>query len=145
MATMHTSHVGLSVTDLRRSVDFYTSVLGFEAVTADEPPAAFLSRDGELMVTLWEQSRSEYDAGHAGIHHLAFSLGAREEVDEIESRARAAGASFIYDGPVSHREGSASGGIFFEDPDGIRIEVGASSGFENAPVPVPGKPACGIF
>ncbi len=35
---------------------------------------------------------------------------------------------FIYDGIVPHAEGAQSGGIFFEDPDGIRLEIYAPNG-----------------
>jgi lactoylglutathione lyase len=46
---------------------------------------------------------------------------------------------------VAHREGSASGGIFFHDPDGTRLEIYAPSGAENAPVPDAAAPTCGFF
>lgn len=145
MTTLATSHVGLSVTDLGRSVEFYSSVLGFEATLGKTTPAASLEHDGELVVTLWEQSGSGYDRAQAGLHHLAFQVGSREEVEAVEERAKQAGATFIYDGPVAYRSDSPAGAVFFEDPDGIRIEVGTESGFEDAPVPLPGKPTCGLF
>lgn len=145
MTTLATSHVGISVTDLDRSVDFYTSVLGFEATLGKTTPAAFLAHDGELVVTLWEQSGSGFESARAGLHHLAFKVQSVEEVEGVEERAKQAGATFIYDGPVAYRADSSAGAVFFEDPDGIRIEVGTDSGFENAPVPIPGKPTCGLF
>jgi lactoylglutathione lyase len=37
-------------------------------------------------------------------------------------------ATFAYDGVVPHGEGTHSGGIFFEDPDGTRLEIYAKDG-----------------
>lgn len=145
MTVLATSHVGLTVTDLETSVEFYTSVLGFKATLGKTTPAASLAYDGELVVTLWEQSGSGYEGARAGLHHLAFQVGSKEEVEAVEVRAKQAGATFIYDGPVAYRSNSPAGAIFFEDPDGIRIEVGSETGFEDAPVPLPGKPTCGLF
>ena len=52
---------------------------------------------------------------------------------------------WMHEGVVAHREGSASGGIFFHDPDGTRLEIYAPSGAENAPVPSATAPTCGFF
>jgi hypothetical protein len=46
---------------------------------------------------------------------------------------------------VAHGEGVASGGIFFTDPDGIRLEVYAPSGAQSAPAPSGAAPTCGFF
>ena len=69
----------------------------------------------------------------AGLHHLAFQADAIEEVRAAEERLRALGADFAYEGVVAHGEGAASGGIFFHDPDGTRLEIYAPSGAEGAP------------
>ncbi|MES2462541.1 MAG: VOC family protein, partial [Armatimonadota bacterium] len=37
-----------------------------------------------------------------------------------------------------------SGGLFFEDPDGTRLEIYAPSGVEGT-VPTSGAPTCGFF
>ena len=49
------------------------------------------------------------------------------------------------DGVVAHGEGAASGGIFFTDPDGIRLEIYAPGGAESAPAPSGAAPTCGFF
>lgn len=45
---------------------------------------------------------------------------------------------------MPHREGAQSGGIFFEDPDGTRLEIYAKDGASGA-APVTGAPTCGFF
>lgn len=38
-----------------------------------------------------------------------------------------------------------SGGLFFEDPDGIRLEIFAPRGVAGAPAPHADGPTCGFF
>jgi len=60
-------------------------------------------------------------------------------------RLRARGATFAYDGIVAHGEGAQSGGIFFEDPDGTRLEIYAANAGTAVNAPVSGAPTCGFF
>jgi lactoylglutathione lyase len=67
-----------------------------------------------------------------------------DDVRAAEERLRARGAAFAYDGIVAHREGAHSGGIFFEDPDGTRLEIYTAEGVTGS-APAGGRPACGFF
>ncbi|MGW7099025.1 VOC family protein [Streptomyces sp. NPDC054838] len=148
ISTLRTGHVGLNVTDLARSLAFYRDALGFELLgegKEDGRRFAFLGLGGELVLTLWEQAASGYEPATAGLHHLALSAGTIEEVREYETRLRRLGVEFAHDGVVAHGEGAASGGIFFHDPDGTRLEISVPSGADGAPVPTPGAPTCGFF
>ncbi|MFI9061460.1 VOC family protein [Streptomyces sp. NPDC053429] len=147
-AALRTGHVGLNVTDLERSLAFYRDALGFGLLgegKEDGRRFAFLGRDGELVLTLWQQADGPYAPRAAGLHHLAFSAGAIEEVRAYEERLRGLGVDFAYEGVVAHREGAASGGIFFHDPDGTRLEISVPTGAEGAPAPVEAAPTCGFF
>ncbi|WP_165987045.1 VOC family protein [Streptomyces sp. YIM 98790] len=146
--SLQTGHVGLNVTDLGRSLAFYTTVLGLD-VQAESREGdrrfALLSRDGRLLLTLWEQSAEGFRTDLAGLHHLSFQVGTMEEVREAEAVLRGLSVTFAHDGVVSHGEGAASGGIFFHDPDGIRLEIYAPAGAEDAPAPAGAAPTCGFF
>jgi catechol 2,3-dioxygenase-like lactoylglutathione lyase family enzyme len=147
-STSATGHVGLNVTDIERSRDFYGRVLGFETMGEGEEEGrefAFLGRDGRLVLTLWKQSAHAFRADTAGLHHLSFQVDTIEEVRRAESELRAAAVEFAYDGVVPHGEGAASGGIFFHDPDGIRLEIYAPTGAEDTEAPVAAAPTCGFF
>ncbi|MFE3027063.1 VOC family protein [Nocardia tengchongensis] len=141
-------HIGLNVTDLDRSVSFYRRALGFEQLGAGGEGAqrfAFLGRDGQLQVTLWQQSDGEFSAKTPGLHHLSFQVDTIEQVRAVETALKGLDVAFAHDGVVAHGEGAASGGIFFIDPDGIRLEVYAPSGAEHAPAPSGAAPTCGFF
>ncbi|APU40302.1 MULTISPECIES: VOC family protein [unclassified Streptomyces] len=148
ISKLRTGHIGLNVTDLERSLDFYRDALDFQVIGEGKEEGrrfAFLGLDGELVLTLWEQADGAYAPAAAGLHHLAFSAGAVEEVRAYEERLRGLGVAFAYEGVVAHGEGAASGGIFFHDPDGTRLEISVPTGAENEPAPVAGAPTCGFF
>jgi lactoylglutathione lyase len=120
--SVQTGHIGLNVTDLARSKQFYQQVFGFEVLGESqevERQFAFLGRNGTPVLTLWQQSEGRFATHHVGLHHLAFQVGSIDDVRAFEERLRALGTSFLYDGVVPHAEGADSGGVFFEDPDGI--------------------------
>ncbi|WP_406674911.1 VOC family protein [Nonomuraea sp. N2-4H] len=145
---LQTGHVALNVTDLARSTAFYRQVFGFETLaerTDGERRFAFLGRDGTLMVTLWQQSSGPFPTDRPGLHHLAFQVPDIEAVRRHEAVLRELGVDFAYDGIVPHGEGASSGGVFFSDPDGIRLEIYAPTGAGTAPAPVQGAPTCGFF
>ncbi|MFI6045810.1 VOC family protein [Nocardia sp. NPDC051321] len=143
-----TGHIGLNVSDLDRSVDFYRGALGFEQLTAGadgDRKWAFLGVGGKLSLTLWQQSAGVFSAETPGLHHLSFQVETIDQVRAIEAALRERSVAIIHDGVVAHGEGTASGGIFFTDPDGIRLEVYAPTGAESAPAPSGAAPTCGFF
>jgi lactoylglutathione lyase len=143
-----TGHVGINVTDIERSRAFYQQVFGWKVLSQGNEPDkhfVFLGDDRALIVTLWQQSEGRFDAGSPGLHHLSFQVGDVEDVKLAEARVREAGARLYHGGVVPHREGVSSGGIFFEDPDGTRLEIYAPAGVDGAPAPSGSAPTCGFF
>ncbi|MER7004137.1 VOC family protein [Dactylosporangium sp. NPDC000555] len=145
---LQTGHVGLNVTDLPRSTAFYRRVFGFDLIgeqTDGDRRFAFLGRDGALLVTLWQQSDGAFAIDRPGLHHLSFQVPDIEAVRRAETTLRELGAELVYDGIVPHGEGASSGGVFFTDPDGIRLEIYAPAGADTAPAPTQAAPTCGFF
>jgi catechol-2,3-dioxygenase len=145
---LKTGHVGLNVTDLRRSRDFYVRVFGFDVMGEGREEGreyAFLGRDGQLVLTLWQQGAEGFRKDAAGLHHLSFQVDTVEEVRRAEAELLEIAVDFAYDGVVPHGEDSGSGGVFFHDPDGIRLEIYAPTGAEGARAPVAAAPTCGFF
>ena len=146
--TPRTGHIGLNVTDLDRSLGFYRDVLGFGVMgegKEEDRRYAFLGGDSGLVLTLWQQAQGAHDTGRAGLHHLALEVDSIDQVRTYETALREYGVEFAYEGVVAHHEGGTSGGIFFHDPDGIRLEIYAESGAEGAPAPSESAPTCGFF
>ncbi|MEU9785214.1 VOC family protein [Streptomyces phaeochromogenes] len=145
---LRTGHTGLNVTDLDRSLAFYRDVLGFTVIVEgreEDRRYAFLGEDGRPVLTLWQQADHGYAATGAGLHHLALEVDTVDQVRAYETALRAHGVEFAHEGVVAHREGAASGGIFFHDPDGTRLEICTAHGAEGAPAPSGEAPTCGFF
>ncbi|MCY0939859.1 MULTISPECIES: VOC family protein [Streptomyces] len=146
--TLQTGHVGLNITDMDRSLAFYREVFDFEVLAEgkeEDRRWAFLGRDGQMHVTLWQQSAGTFGTDLPGLHHLSFQVETIEEVRATEEVLRGLNAEFNYAGVVPHGENGASGGIFFTDPDGIRLEIYAPTGANPADAPTQGAPTCGFF
>jgi catechol 2,3-dioxygenase-like lactoylglutathione lyase family enzyme len=147
-SALTTGHVGLNVTDLVRSTEFYRRVFDFDVLgeqTAGDRRFAFLGREGDLLVTLWQQSGGRFPVDLPGLHHLSFQVPDIEAVRRAEITLRGLGVEVLHDGIVPHGEGASSGGVFFTDPDGIRLEIYAPAGADTAPAPTQGAPTCGFF
>lgn len=143
-----TDHVGLNVTDLDKSKNFYTRVFGFTVAAQShekDRQSVFLAQDGGIVLTLWQQSRGSFSSSAPGLHHLSFQVANFDAVRATEKILREIGAVVYHGGPVAHAEGTPSGGLFFEDPDGIRLEVFAPEGAEDLLTPTAGATSCGFF
>jgi lactoylglutathione lyase len=146
--SLQPGHIGLNVSDIARSKAFYRQVFGFDVLGEGQELGrefVFLARDGKLMVTLWQQSDGRFDKAVPGLHHLAFQVASLDEVRAYEQRLHELGAHFLYNSVVPHGEGADSGGVFFEDPDGIRLEIYSPTGAAGHTAPTSGAPSCGFF
>jgi lactoylglutathione lyase len=144
---LNPGHIGINVTNLERARAFYTEVFGLQvAGGSDAEPHrfAFLGDGKQLLLTLWEQGSGRFDARRPGMHHLSFEVPSADDVRAAEARLRERGVKFAYEGIVPHGEGASSGGIYFEDPDGTRLEIYSKDGISGR-APVAGAPTCGFF
>ncbi len=141
-------HIGLNVSDLDRSQAFYSDLFGWTPVhetREGDRRYAFLSDGKGLLITLWQQSSGEFSTSTPGLHHLAFQAASMDDVRAFESALRERGVPLEYDGIVAHSEGGTSGGVFFLDPDGIRLEISAPLDGPVGAAPTPGHATCGFF
>lgn len=141
-------HVGLNVTDLSRSVDFYRRALGFEQLGISDDGDhrfAFLGSEGTLRLTLWQQSDGAFSTRSPGLHHLSFQVDTIEQVQTVEAAPSPCATTPSCANVTPSSLSAASGGIFFTDPDGIRLEIYAPGGAESAPAPSGAAPTCGFF
>jgi catechol 2,3-dioxygenase-like lactoylglutathione lyase family enzyme len=130
-------HLRLTVTDVDRSRQFYTSLLGFE-VAAESPPADDPSAEevfkilfggivmarGSLVMGLRPMAPAgdRFDSDRVGLDHLSFGLPARADLEQA--------AALLDEHGVTHGEITSlpSFGVdvlSFEDPDGIQLELTA--------------------
>jgi len=122
---MRILHTMLRVGDLKRSIDFYTNVLGMQVLRQQDYPdgrftLAFVgygTEDKEAVLELthnWDTSK--YDLG-SGYGHVALEVDdAYKACDEVKKRG---GRVTREAGPMKHGTTVIA---FVEDPDGYKIE-----------------------
>lgn len=132
------SHVGLCVSDLERSLAFWSDALGFREVarieaSGDESEtllqipdvdvsAVFLERDGFRLELLHYRTPGHRGAGEPrpmnalGLTHLSLRV---DDLDATVAALEAAGARVL-------RATRAARAVFVTDPDGTRIELVAA-------------------
>ena len=123
------SHLGLSVGDLDRSIEFYRDVLGAVLVrgpdSGNSPSFAgrmALVMIGSLAIDLYQHaanSGDSFDPTNVGLDHFALAAAS---YDGLEAWAEWLDAHHVPRSPI--RDGATVGSMFdFTDPDGIQIEM----------------------
>jgi catechol 2,3-dioxygenase-like lactoylglutathione lyase family enzyme len=123
-------HVDLVCRDVERSVAFYRAVLGLGE------PAVFEGERGEAIHYLrfpahgsgslglrQASEEQEFELYAPGIHHVAFAVESRADVDGVHAAALTAGATVLHAPRVWPEYAADYYATFFLDPDGFRIEV----------------------
>ena len=115
-------HVHLRVADLRRSINFYTDVIGLEFQALLGESAAFLSSNGyhhHLGLNTWESlGATQPPKGHTGLFHTAFLYPDRTALAVAVRRVIAAGVPLT--GKADH---GVSEALYLDDPDGNGVEL----------------------
>ncbi len=111
--------VRLQVSDLTRSVAYYTDVLGFTASITEGGVAVLATADGVPLVELHERnsSRPVPRHGRLGLYHFAILLPDRQALGRFVAHLGDVGA---YAGSADHLVSEA---VYLSDPDGLGIEV----------------------
>lgn len=117
-------HLGLTVSKLEESAQFFTALLGWKEVRRnDDYPAIFVS-DGTIMLTLWatkEQPLVGFDKNrNVGLHHVALRIGNENDLNAVYERLSSNGVEIEF-APELLRQGPAKHMMCY-DPSGIRVE-----------------------
>lgn len=117
-------HIGLAVSNLEESAEFFTKVLGWEEVKRREDYPAIFVKDDALMITLWKTQTDEpikFDRKmNVGLHHLALRVKSKEVLFQLLDVLKANNIEIEFE-PTLIREGPSMHMMCY-DPSGIRIE-----------------------
>ena len=123
------SHVELYVSDLERSIAFWTpfmALLGYEAERWANG-VTYVAGEHDPYVSLLqvpdEHAAAGYHRRRVGLNHLAFRADSRAQVNAVRAWVRTAGHPLLYDDRYPFATGPGYYAMFCEDPDRIKIEV----------------------
>lgn len=141
MTVLRLSHIGICVSDISKSVDFYSKVFGFEQISAVDVKgeeaekimqipgvnlhAAYLERDGTRIELLYYRSPGFSKKDHPrplneiGLTHLSFRVS---DLDLVVKDVSKYGGRYIEDTRVDIDNYNVKS-AFVLDPDGLKIEL----------------------
>jgi len=113
-------HVRLQVSDLARSIDYYTTVLGLEARNSDDGSAALHAEGEPAPLVVLEERAGTRPVGvnsRLGLYHFAILLPDRAALGRflahlVSTRTRIGSSDHL-----------VSEALYLRDPDGLGIEV----------------------
>lgn len=131
-------HIQITVKDLGAAVAFYDRFLPLLGFSANAKGTATIEKH-DFRVVEYKHARFCFaitsprtafrnDDVHrrkpGSLHHLAFRVASREEVDRLHHELKAIGANIVSP-PRLYPEYTPAGyyAVFFKDPDGIKYEI----------------------
>jgi catechol 2,3-dioxygenase-like lactoylglutathione lyase family enzyme len=133
-------HLRLTVTDVERSRQFYTSLLGFQVAVESPPPGDPAEAEtfrvlfggvvmirGDLLMGLRPMAPEGdcFDPDRVGLDHLSFGVAGR---DDLEQAAKLFDQHGVVHGEITRLPSFGIDVLSFEDPDGIQLELTAPVG-----------------
>jgi glyoxylase I family protein len=123
-------HIVLTVSDSKKSADFYQKVLDWK-ITEQKDDYAYLCPDNEkypdikFMLVLGEvrdvkSPIANFNRNNTGLDHFAFNVESSEELKTIENRLKSLSVDMEVGGITDDDFGGTA--IFCTDPDGMKVE-----------------------
>jgi catechol 2,3-dioxygenase-like lactoylglutathione lyase family enzyme len=137
IATGEIHHLRLTVTDVERSREFYTGLLGFDVAVESPPPGDPSAAEvfkilfggvvlvrGNLLMGLRPMAPADdrFGPDRVGLDHLSFGVPSHED---LEQAVRLFDERGVMHGEITHLPSFGIEVLPFEDPDGIQLELTA--------------------
>ncbi len=121
-------HIEIYVSDLEKSILFWTPLMSMLGYSADRWPGGMnYEKDGEGYFCFLPAPEKHLAAGYhrqrVGLNHLAFKATSRAHVDQISAWVKASGFTTLYEAKYPFATGPNYYALYCEDPDRIKVEV----------------------
>jgi GrpB-like predicted nucleotidyltransferase (UPF0157 family)/catechol 2,3-dioxygenase-like lactoylglutathione lyase family enzyme len=119
-------HVEIYVSDLQRSKKFWQWLLnkfGYQVIHEWDKGISLMLKDTYIVLVQTEEKYKDisYHRCRTGLNHLAFHAPSEKFIDDLTHELREQKINILYEDKHPHAGGSY--GVFFEDPDRIKLEV----------------------
>ncbi|KAF9299528.1 hypothetical protein BGZ74_008886 [Mortierella antarctica] len=133
------NHINLSCSDMIKGRAFYrfllTDLMGYKEGREESYGTNYTRKTGE-MIFISPGNTTPHHKSNPGLHHLAFSVGTHEEIDEFHTRIVGFYASHANHGHIHSTRLRFTlnmalitmRNVFFTDPDGVKLELVFSKG-----------------
>ncbi len=124
--TQGINHLGLAVSNLNQTRDFFIELLGWSESGRDDSYPRTAVSDGHVRLTLWQVDKNldieEFDRRkNIGLHHLALDVQSEQQLIDIYEKLKTQddvniefAPELVGQGPRKH--------MMCNEPGGIRIE-----------------------
>jgi catechol 2,3-dioxygenase-like lactoylglutathione lyase family enzyme len=117
-------HISVRVSDFARSRKFYTALfefLGFEVLGEYDDAIGWTNGKTRYWIGQADAKgrKRKFHIGDVGLHHYAFELRSRKDVDALQSFLKGVGAKIVDPAAEYYDDYYA---VFFLDPDGMKLE-----------------------
>jgi catechol 2,3-dioxygenase-like lactoylglutathione lyase family enzyme len=123
-------HLELYVRDLERSSEFWgwlLTELGYEPFQEWDEGISWRPASGRdrayVALVLAPEGAQDLDRRSVGLNHLAFAADSPEQVDRLTAELRRRDERVLYLDRHPYAGGPDHYAVFFEDPDGLKVEV----------------------
>jgi len=113
-------HIVLMVRDVEKTAEFYSKFLG-KPIFQGKDQVAYQVGQTKLFLALpyHELKDNEFNKDRVGLNHIAFGLSDLEELKKLQKKLDDAGVQ--NSGVIIDKYGNKEF-VWFDDPDGIRLE-----------------------
>lgn len=110
-------NVTLKVSNLSRSIDFYTEIIGFRVLQQEEGRVTLTADGQHVLITLVEVPNAQFVRGATGLYHFALLLPSRKDLGNLIQH-------FIQKNvQIGAGDHDVSEALYLSDPDGNGIEM----------------------
>ncbi len=116
--SMHFKSATLLIKDLKRSIEFYTDILGFKLISNESGKASFGTDSNIPLLHLVEHRAALPFDITLGLYHIAYLVPSRSALAEVIYRLK--NKRYPVTGASDH---GVSEALYLDDPDGNGIEI----------------------
>ena len=121
--TKGVDHIGITVSDLQKSKDFYTKGCGMKIIMEHEGVCGLSDETFSLWLSTsrdYQVKDNKFDRNVLGLDHWSFKVTSMQDLKEIEKTLKSVNAEMEDSGITDDDYGGTA--IFAKDPDGMKVE-----------------------